>query len=403
MIEQWQELQNKSIPEEGYQQAIRHYTNLKDKMLDQITAQAKGPKLTQSAQKFRESLEKDLLKEATNWGESYVYASDVLDAIPNAAARVLESADTSEFQQIINRLREKTKALNKSIQEQNLYFKTQLRQQQSNLLQSLGINNDFINTLLGSANVKVGDLADLQAQVISYFTRYLYVSLFPDANDFMAGDSAFQLNIFNSRTKYIYSMGGFYKELCENNILTNKLSHFLNVYHGGPKKNELDVIITELDDIGAALSGNEELVQTIEALNDTTMNEIIEGLYQDINWFGEQVKSSTLGASTIFHIGNRQQLFNSFIDEGASEYSSLQALHFLARSKNILLALGAANVLMSTNGQRQWMADFITEFREKGYYLSFLRSNDKSPLTAQVALEQYYTGSRKSARKRFLQ
>jgi hypothetical protein len=84
----------------------------------------------------------------------------------------------------------------------------------------------------------------------------------------------------------------------------------------------------------------------------------------------------------------------------SEDYSSLNSARFLARFKNILLALGPANVLFSSNGYRQWMCDFIHDFRQKGYLLAFARKNNSSSLTKEVVLERYFT-NKGNIRKRF--
>lgn len=395
MIEQWQNLVGVDPPTDGYQQAINYYQKLKNRLIDQITDNAKKKLANIEYKNFILSVEEEILKNASQWGESYISAQTSLNNLENAVAQIIENNDISAARNILQEIHDKIYQKKNSVEKNKQDFKSALLKNQKQIFDSLGIDNNFIINLL-STNNTTGDINALANQAKSYFIRYLYGMLF-DEIDFAKG----------SRFKYSMSMGGFYKELAEYEALEKIINQFINVYHGGDikiggKDTELDIVISILDDVESSLTQSTSITEQIMAIEEPPGTVDLENdLINQINVFGEQVKSRSLGSSDEFGIGNRAELYAAFKNEGANTYSSLQAIHFLARLKNILLSLGATNVLFSSNGKRYWMADFITEFRQKNYFLTFYRATNKSQLENKVVLEQYYTQKQK-IKSRFL-
>jgi hypothetical protein len=100
------------------------------------------------------------------------------------------------------------------------------------------------------------------------------------------------------------SLAGFYKEAAEYKVLSEHLTKSLNVYHAGSKNTELDIIITSLDSIEAALTGNTSISTDITVGN---YKDISDALIKQIEWFGEQVKSWGLKSKmNSYHIGSRE-------------------------------------------------------------------------------------------------
>lgn len=395
MIEQWQDLVNKPLPTEGYSSAINYYTKLKERLLNQITNEAKDKLGKKAYKELVNNIENDILQNASQWGESFVSAQQTLSNIENAVKVLIENNDMTGVRQVLSEIQQKINEKKGKIKDDQQYLKTSLRNNQEAIFNALGIDNNFIINLL-STNNTTGDINALANQAKSYFVRYLYGALF-DNLQFAEG----------SRFKYSMSMGGFYKELAEYEALEKIINNFINVYHGGDikiggKDTELDIVISMLGDVESSLQQSAQVTEYITALQEPPGTLDIESeLIHKIDVFGEQVKSRSLGSSNEFGIGNRAELYAKFSSEGANLYSSLQALHFLARLKNILLSLGATNVLFSSNGKRQWMADFISDFRQRGYFLTFHRDTNKSKLDNKVVLEQYYT-QKQAAKRRFL-
>jgi hypothetical protein len=66
------------------------------------------------------------------------------------------------------------------------------------------------------------------------------------------------------------------------------------------------------------------LNETISALQEPPgVQDLMASLIEQIEIFGEQVKSKSLGASDQFEIGNRATLYSQFLSEGGNQYSSL--------------------------------------------------------------------------------
>lgn len=396
MLDSWQSLLNKPVDTSGYDIAIKHYRTLKDKMINQITERAKLELAQDGYASFVDNIENLILQNASGWDDSYEAAQSTLNKVENAVAAIIESGSTEQVKELLGQIRKEIFDKEAKLKDAQQTFKLKLNANKNEIFNRIGIDNQFIENMLGVQGTS-GDTSDIVNQASSYFIRYLYANLF-DEKSFAEG----------SRFKYAMSLGGYYKELHEYEALEKVLSGFLNVHHAGGIKidgrdTEMDIFISTLDDLENGLTQSVSLTQTISALQEPPgAEDLMKSLAEQINHFGEQVKSKSLGKSEQFEIGNRAALYRAFLSEGNSEYSSLQALHFLARYKNILLSLGAQNVLFSSNKKRQWMADFIEDFRRQSYLLAFMRSTNKSALTTKVGLEQIYTSSRNSIRSRFL-
>lgn len=395
MLESWQSLLNTPIDTSGYDQAMLHYKNLKEKMLDQITNSAKVKLKNEEYKKFINDIDMLILQNASGWGEGYENAQRTLNNIEAAVVNLIESGSTAGAKELLESIHKQVYDKKDKIKNAQQTFKQKLNLNKDLIFAELGINNQFIENML-SVQGTSGDTADIVAQASSYFIRYLYSKLFNEKS-FAEG----------SRFKYAMSLGGYYKELHEYEALEKVLNNFLNVYHTGGTKmsgrdTEMDIFISTLDNLENGLTQNVKVTQMISSLQEPPgIEDILLSLSQQIDSFGEQVKSKSLGKSDTFEIGNRADLYSAFLSEGGNEYSSLQALHFLARFKNILLSLGVSNVLFSSNNKRQWMVDFIEDFRRQSYLLSFVRPTNKDKLTSKVGLEQLYTSSRNSIRSRF--
>lgn len=396
MLESWQQLLNKPINTSGYDLAMQHYRSLKDKMLDQITQSAKVQMTQQGYNAFIDNVENLILQNASDWGEGYKAADTTLNKIENAVAEIIESGQVTEVKTLLEEIRKEIDEKESELKDAQQTFKSKLNANKNAIFTKLSIDNKFIERMLDLTNTS-GDTSDIVAQASSYFIRYLYANLF-DEKSFAE----------RSRFKYAMSLGGYYKELHEYEALEKILNNFISVHHAGGTKikgkdTEMDIVITTLQDLKTGLTQSVTLNETISALQEPPgAQDLMANLIEQIETFGEQVKSKRLGASDQFEIGNRATLYSQFLSEGGNQYSSLQALHFLARYKNIILSLGAQNVLFSSNGKRQWMVDFIEDFRRQAYLLAFMRDNNKSPLSEKVGLEQLYTKSRSAIKSRFM-
>ena len=395
MIDSWQNLLNKPVDISGYDQAIDHYRNLKNKMLDQIANNAKIDVKSKSYKQFIDNTDKLILQNASDWGQGFQKAQETLERVETSVAKLIESGSTNEVKQLLQEIRKQVYDKQDKIKDAQKNFKQKLNLNKDLIFTNLGKDSHFIENMIGVQN-NSGDVSDIVNQASSYFIRYLYSQLF-DEKSFAEG----------SRFKYILSMGGYYKELHEYQALEKILSNFLNVYHAGSvkiggKDTEIDIFFSTLNNLESGLTQNIEITQMISSIPEPPgTNDLILSLIEQINTFGEQVKSKSLGKNNSFEIGNRATLYSNYLSEGGNKHSSLEAIHFLSRFKNIILSFGISNVLFSSNGKRQWMSDFIEDFRKQAYLLSFMRAKDDSELTEKVGLEQLYTKSKTQIRNRF--
>lgn len=360
----------------GYEQAQEYYARLKDKMLDEMVLKMKMDPLLQAApNQLRDRVEAEIQSYATNWDDNRSKALRSLEKVEVAVAKIIEKQDMSGLTNLMQQLQKEAEANSNDQKTYIRQLKDSLKKHQSYIIQQVLTDHQFFNNIIATTTA---DTTDIQNQLSSYFVRYLYTQLM-------------QSQEISGRIQYELSLGGFYKEAAEYEILERKFRKMMNVFHAGSKNTELDIIITTLDNMEAAFQGNESVTKII-SMGD--FNDLGQDLIQQITWYGEQVKSWSLNANTNIHsIGNRQALFQAYLDERnvTQDYDTVASALFLGRFKNILLALGPTNVLFSSGGQRQWMSDFIADMRAKSFVLVFGRPNDKSPLTAKVNIERVMT------------
>lgn len=379
------------IDEKGYEQAKDHYMNLKKKMLDQVMKKTKKDDLLQLS---KEDLSMAILQNTTNYWQANALGTEQLDMIETVVNDLIlydDNGTLSDTKKVLKSIEDKVKSLNGDEKEQLSYLKKLLKEEQDLIFKTIGFDKKFLQQWIQETTAST-ETSDIINQLSSYLVRFLYG----------------QLNkSFKSihRTKYALSLAGFYKEAMEYEVLHKALSNTINVFHAGSKNTELDILITNLDNLDDALLKNTTLNKTLYNL-DNALDESLKSLYQSIDWFGEQVKSWRLSShQDVYKIGNRAELYQQFLTEEKStvSYNTLSSAKFLARFKNILLSLGPANVLFSSGSLRQWTCDFIADFRAANYYLAFGRSSNDKPLTQTVVLEQAYTAARKEVRARFRQ
>ena len=392
--EQWASLSVDNIDQSGYITAIAHYNDLKNKMIEQFKQRALASGVAEQYLHLEDIFENEILQNTSSFGEGFKQASETLAKLENAITHIIEEGNTAAVYDILQEIRSKIAEKEGKLKNSQQTLKLALNKNQAQVFEALGLDRNFIINMLSTSGTS-GDINDLANQASSYFIRALYSRLFNDKI------------ILSSNFKYLMSMGGYYKELHEYEVLEKVLSSYLTVVHGGGikvggKDTELDIFITNLDKV-EALNRNAAITQEIIAMpqDNIDVEQLRQNLLKEINWFGEQVKSRSLGKSDVFEIGNRAGLYGNFTSEGFNPGSSLQAIHFLARFQNILLALGQSNVLFSSNNKRQWMSDFITDFRRQNYMLTFMRKTNKGPLTQTVGLEQLYT-QKNAIKRRFL-
>ena len=377
-----------AIPQDGYDSAIVHYTNLKNKMLDQFAERSKNNlKKNGLIENINNNIEEELFKETSStqdaWNESY----QMLNRIEDVVGDMIVTGKTNGVQHLINTLKSEINKNNQDIKSQQKKIKKSLRDNQDNIFKELKIKKTFFKNLINS--VQGVDTIDIERQLSSYFVRYLYARLE-------------QEDITGSKFYNTLVLAGFYKESIEYELLHKKLNNVFNIIHAGPKDSEMDILITSLNNVDKIFNENEQLNKELSALpSNIDILDLKNNLFKQIDWYGEQVKSWSLGSGDALHIGNRADLYNKYLNEGGNPMSSLQGAIFLSHFQNILRALGPANVLFSSNKSRQWMCDFIQNFRKQRYTLAFERKNNNEALNSSIVLERFLT-DKQNIRQRYL-
>ena len=341
---------------------------------------------------MRKTLDEAIVNQiSTNWQKSFELGKNSLQQIEEMAEKAIEQ-DDGAIKQIIADIDKQAQEKTQAVDKQQALLKKQLNREKYALINASKLDRTFFENMFRT-NVPMADVSDLTNHGIAYFNRLVYSKLTNNIDTLAP--------TFFPRA---LTLGGFYQEAFEYEGLKKLLSSYSNIkiYHAGSKNIEMDVLISSLDNIDAILNKNIEITKVIELSDDQL--DVEKELLSKINWFGEQVKGWSLNSGALtYNIGYRQFLFNAFLGangEGA-EYNSIAAANFLAKFKNILLSLGPSNVLFAAGSQRLWMSDFIAQFRQKNYLLTFERPNDHGAMTAHVVLDQYLT-AKGNLRKRYL-
>ena len=333
------------------------------------------------------SLETDLLQNTETNTQMTEKASSLLEQVETAVVKQLENnSGTQELYSLLEKIRDSgrtTGNFKKSADERLL---DRIKKHQKEILVHMPIDTILKEISLPPAG-EGGDITDIVNQITSYYTRLIYQKLMnsPDLN--------------LHKENYIQSLKGYYTELSEYEVLSKYFEGLLNTFHSGSVKinnldTEMDLVFSNINNISEILEKNLSINTTIEGLNSSSIQQGLADMREQINWFGEQSKSWQLKTNKFsYSIGHRANLLNSFLSESnASDQSALQGIQFLARQKNILLALGASNVLINTGGERQWMGDFIKNFRQANYLLAF-SGGGKNKLNNHIILTQLYNKS----------
>lgn len=219
---------------------------------------------------------------------------------------------------------------------------------------------------------------------------------------------------YQQKTNYVLTgipmktMQGYLREQSELNALTQIFKNSnVKVTHGGSKKVAKTqgalAVETVFDNILSFIDFSEEKfnaqVRGVSAKGILNEREVESKLLLQIKFYGEQVKSFTMRSSNMVttarkieghRITSNEALKNELLasSEVTEGYVTLkQNLSFLASYQNILEVFGPATVLFSSGSGRQWMSDFIQDFRNRGYYLMFKYSN-KGAISSTVELIQ---------------
>lgn len=370
----------------GYSRAQNHYNALKKKMIQSIKNNEQMQSARSKAIKsFNEDIEKTIVQDMDTNDRMTEKAEALLKELETSVVKWLDDNQNipAELQSLLKKIqdsgRNNDKRIKKSADERLL---DRIKKHQKEILALMPLDAVIQDISLPQENG--ADISDITNQITSYYTRLIYTSVMSNSD----------LNIH--RQNYVQSLKGYYTEISEYEVLSKYFEGLINTFHSGSKKvnnvdTELDLVFSELNDLEDIMSKNVSIIARIEGLTSKDQFRTLEEIQNSINWFGEQSKSWQLKTNKwSYSIGHRKNLLSSFLTEpNASKYGSLQGIAFLARQKNILLSLGATNVLINTGGKRQWMDQFIKDFREANYLLAF-SGGGKNPLSSHIVLTKLY-------------
>lgn len=402
-LEDIRSLEKIGINDKGYSDAVRHYSLLKERMIKQIIENTKqSAEIKNFAYKLNQDLSRDLFnkinsKEKNESGEKK-RAGELMKYVDGLVEQTLVGSPANvqdKLKTIVTDIQEKK--VRKNTKDLNRLYLNRIKSQQKNILNSVNIKSFLPPNMEKFSN---GATTDITNQVSSYFTRALVKRLW---NEQMFSG----LDIH--RESYINSLSGFYKEDADYNLYLKffeKVGSKLKVYHTGGEtvsissgkkvQTELDILVTKINNLQEALQRNETFKERLLTLRNEDIADLQKHLLNQINWFGTQTKSWSLDTGfKSYGIGQRSALYSDFTSESGvarnngKPVSQLQSIQYLARVRNIMLALGPANAIFSTGEGRMWTADFISKFRELNYYLAFNKHSDK--LTSYVILKRMYS------------
>lgn len=243
---------------------------------------------------------------------------------------------------------------------------------------------------------------DILAQANSYATRYLYEL------SQQGFDNPQQITNAIDKDAYLRTLGGYFLEEIEAEAIQKLLKKTnLKIKGAGSAKvksssnknakvdSEIDIMITQLNTLEEAFNETEKTKQVLLSFTNEGQ-ELVNELIQNITSWGIQAKAWDLKQYRYqYSIGSRADLLKEY--EGARGRMSrknggtLQSMWFLSKYRNILLSLGAHNVLFRTGSTRLWTSEFIEAFRNKNYALAFNSKDNK--LTSSVILTKVYNPS----------
>lgn len=351
-----------NIPNTGYKTAQNYYAALKEQFIQQMGAYSKkeGVQLTsQWAQEIQTQFSNGIESQGVNKGKT---SFDILNEIFQKFST--SSSIQKLHQDALRRIEEEEKKfadLDKAAQYNHIaeimsaYTAEQYQIIQESMVAAInttpGMNSITLSELVHSANqmFRISLIAHLRSP---HMTKYALRGL------------------------VAVTRQGYIREQMELNGLKKAFKNTpVKATHGGAKK--VDGKETVFDNILSFIDFSEDLfTQQVQGTAIVNLQQGLEAaLLPQISYYGEQIKSFNLRTSRtsqIHHITNNKSLYNQLLSQTTKRYIGLKEnLSFLAQANNILTTFGPATVLFSSGAGRQWMDDFIEDFRKRDYYLGF--------------------------------
>ena len=375
-----------------YNVAVYYYKQQREQFLQQITGIANEVQLSLWQGKFLQQFNEQATDlSGTPLENTEAFKTGVINKVEELAAQFLTTGNSSKYREIIESSTGKTKKdnenylrnynnrikdrFNKCI-ESNQVLKSQLAQIYKDAFSVKGMTSSSMSGMLSlfrrSMIAQVANGEFMTQSLLSDASIQGYIKLFKGYNAEKISEKAGIELLKQLGTKWtakqVGSSGGV-------------------VDVGFIKKNELNNL--------------EQILQTIEnstgSLPVSTTGYVVEPLaaygLQSKSWYmPSDVLQPGVDKKQFYTLGHRAELLNSL---GINSQSKASWWHYniVLVAKNLTKAIGAANVLYVTGGNKYiWTADLISEFREYNYYLSFYYRREKGkffyPPTSEMTWQQ---------------
>lgn len=366
---QWQKLMSSGWSTD-YESASHYYSQLKNKMINEMVLSAKiDKKIANASNDLRQHFE-HMLSQNVNNQQSRNAAEQLVQNVDEAVVQVLESNNKSLMNKTLRDITSRIKRTGGFKESYINRIRNKLKKDAGLIMSDPAFGgHKAMRQLLGSINGST--VTEIKSQLISYYLIKLYTVI----NNWKTNPEI---------ASYINSLSGYFveeSELQELQKAFSKIIPSMNVTPLGGENLEIDILISNINNVKEAFNQQYQGAYSILLQSPNIQTDLLNA----INVYGEQVKSWTFdkGGFAQKSIGSRHEL-RAGLDP--QEQSSLVGMYYLSKYRNILFALGPQNVLFRTGSNRYWTCDFIKTFRKQNYLLSFARG--KGILSNSVVLEQ---------------
>lgn len=378
----------------GYQQAYDHYKKLKENFFERLGMEAtiENEKLFSSRkvdfpQKILKNWEQYGKKDLSDqmYKQAQIIFQKFIAEINNNPEfnNALEQAYIAMENEEVKLQQEAKKSADKAHEYAIKFFNKQISENISKEMQPQTILTSVLSKMYGITQNQTLENFDALIKKANQFVRIYFQAL----------QKRQELETIKLFGKPLSGSAGFINEFLSHKSLEQlfklaKVNKAPKVRAGGTKK--FDGQMIEMDNIIQFVGGFNSLNQQLEVTYnlDNFLNENYEKHMKKIRFFGEQAKTFKINnLSGIKYIAQRKELFNKAKEEYNGYLSLEQNREFMSKYRSILEVFRPDTLFFSGSDIRMFMSDFISHFRNQGYYLQFLVSQEKDNNNGQVVLD----------------
>lgn len=397
-----------AIADSYYPQAINYYNIQKQNFIQQITGAASEVELALWQKQFITRFTQLSQEITTNdIAKTKAFRETIVDDIQSLAVSTVDNSKSSnDIKQKIMASKGRT-SLGTTSDQRAKYIKNYSKR----------IKDQF--------NIYINESATIKNELTKIYQKYYsnsnavsstsmsgMISLFKKAMISHVAQNGMHVNALLSDQNisgYINLFKGYNAEVVAEtagNQLLSELNHEWSAVQIGGSGGISDIGFAK---VGSELKNIESILTNIEKSSQTLSISVPGVTIDPLVAYGAQVKSWVLPDSinllktnakrSFFTVGQRTQLLNQ-LGLNTQGKNSWWHYNIIAVAKHLIQAIGAANVLYITGGNKYiWTADLISQFREANYYLSFYYRRDKGkfyyPPTPEVTWQQEVSGNYK--------